>query len=124
MGASVFVTKRGGTIVTCAATSGYMVEYDNRHLWMKLKRIVSSHFANYQEAWEMNRLISRGVIQPVLSACVPLVEVGEAAKQVHHNEHEGKLGVLCLAPARDLGIDDPERRAQIGEDRIRLFERL
>ena len=124
MGASVFVTKRGGTIVTCAATSGYMIEYDNRHLWMKLKRIVSSHFANYQEAWEMNRLISRGVIQPVLSACVPLVEVGEAAKQVHHNEHEGKLGVLCLAPRRNLGIDDPERRAQIGEDRIRLFERL
>ena len=41
MGASVFITKRGGTIVTCAATSGYMIEYDNRHLWMKLKRIVS-----------------------------------------------------------------------------------
>ena len=33
MGASVFITKRAGTIVTCAATSGYMIEYDNRHLW-------------------------------------------------------------------------------------------
>ena len=42
--------KRGGTIVTWA-TSGFMIEYDNRHLWMKLKRIVSSHFANYREAW-------------------------------------------------------------------------
>ena len=41
MGASVFITKRGGKIVTCAATSGYMIEYDNRHLWMKLKSIVS-----------------------------------------------------------------------------------
>ena len=40
-GASVFVTARGGKIVTCAATSGYMIEYDNRHLWMKLKRIIS-----------------------------------------------------------------------------------
>jgi crotonyl-CoA reductase len=50
MGASVFITKRGGTVVTCAATSGYMIEYDNRHLWMKLKRIVASHFANYKEA--------------------------------------------------------------------------
>src|SRR5688500_16296736 len=50
MGASVFAAARGGTIVTCAATSGYMIEYDNRHLWMKLKRIVSSHFANYKEA--------------------------------------------------------------------------
>ncbi|MEZ5231652.1 MAG: crotonyl-CoA carboxylase/reductase [Acidimicrobiales bacterium] len=122
MGASVFVTKRGGTIVTCAATSGYMIEYDNRHLWMKLKRIVSSHFANYQEAWEMNRLIDRGAIQPVLSACFPLEEVGEAANQVHHNQHEGKLGVLCLAPERNLGIDDPEKRARIGDERIRRFE--
>lgn len=123
MGASVFVTKRGGTIVTCAATSGYMCEYDNRHLWMKLKRLVASHFANYQEAWQMNRLIGKGVVQPVLSACVPLVEVAEAANQVHQNQHEGKLGVLCLAPHRELGIRDPELRAQIGEDRIRTFER-
>ena len=123
MGASVFVCGRGGTVVTCAATSGYMVEYDNRHLWMKLKRIVSSHFANYREAWEMNRLIDRGAIQPILSSCVPLDEVGEAALQVHHNLHEGKVGVLCLAPTRDLGIDDPEKRARIGEDRIRRFER-
>ena len=123
MGASVFVCARGGTVVTCAATSGYMIEYDNRHLWMKLKRIVSSHFANYREAWDMNRLIDRGAIQPILSSCVPLVDVGEAAYQVHHNLHEGKVGVLCLAPARDLGIDDPEKRARIGEDRIRRFER-
>ncbi len=122
MGASVFVAKRGGTIVTCAATSGYMIEYDNRHLWMKLKRIVSSHFANYQEAWDMNRLIDRGAIQPVLSACFPLDEVGEAANQVHHNLHEGKLAVLCLATERDTGIDDPAKREQVGEDRIRRFE--
>ena len=80
MGASVFIAKRGGTIVTCAATSGYMIEYDNRHLWMKLKRIVSSHFANYREAWEMNRLIDRGAIQPVMSAVYPLEQVGEAAR--------------------------------------------
>ena len=78
-GASVFIAARGGTIVTCAATSGFMLEYDNRHLWMKLKRIVSSHFANYQEAWNMNRLIDQGRIQPVMSACYDLDDVGEAA---------------------------------------------
>ena len=71
-GASVFIATRGGTVVTCAATSGFMLEYDNRHLWMKLKRIVSSHFANYQEAWNMNRLIDQGRIQPVMSACYDL----------------------------------------------------
>jgi crotonyl-CoA reductase len=123
MGASVFVAARGGTIVTCAATSGYMIEYDNRHLWMKLKSIKSSHFANYKEAWEANRLISKGYIQPILSAVYPLAQTGEAAYQVHHNLHEGKIGVLCLAPKEGLGIDDPALRDTIGEDRITLFRR-
>lgn len=123
MGASVFVTKRGGTIVTCAATSGYMVEFDNRHFWMKLKRLVASHFANYHEAWEANRLISLGKIQPLLSRVHPMEEVGLAARAIHRNEHEGKIGVLCLAPTTGLGIDDPEFRAKVGEDRITLFAR-
>jgi crotonyl-CoA reductase len=123
MGASVFACARGGTIVTCAATSGYMIEYDNRHLWMKLKTIKASHFANYREAWDANRLVSLGKIQPILSAVYPLDQVGEAAYQVHHNLHEGKIGVLCLAPAEGLGIDDPELRAKVGEDRITLFRR-
>jgi len=123
MGASVFVAKRGGTIVTCAATSGYMIEYDNRHLWMKLKTIKSSHIANYREAYEANRLISRGAIQPILSAVHPLGEVGEAALEVQLNRHEGKVGVLCLAPEEGLGIDNHELRAKIGEDRISAFRR-
>jgi crotonyl-CoA reductase len=42
---------------------------------------------------------------------------------VHHNLHEGKIGVRCLAPADGLGIDDPARRAEIGEDRLTLFRR-
>jgi crotonyl-CoA reductase len=122
-GASVFVAARGGTIVTCAATSGFMIEFDNRHLWMKLKRIVSSHFANYGEAWAANQLIREGKIQPILSAVYPMTETGEAAYQVHKNLHEGKIGVLCLAPSEGLGIDDPELREKVGEDRITLFRR-
>jgi crotonyl-CoA reductase len=123
MGASVFVAARGGKVVTCAATSGYMIEYDNRHLWMKLKSIVSSHFANYREAWEANRLIAEGKIQPLLSRVHPLTETGDAALAVHRNEVEGKVGVLCLAPEEGLGIDDPEFREKVGEDKITLFRR-
>ena len=123
MGASVFITKRGGKIVTCAATSGYMLEYDNRHLWMKLKSIISSHFANYQEAWEMNRLIDKGAIQPVMSEVYALDQVGDAALKVHHNEGEGKIGVLCLAPEAGQGITDAAKREAIGEDRITLYQR-
>ncbi len=109
-GASVFVAKRGGVIVTCASTSGYQHEYDNRYLWMHLKRIVGSHFANYREAWEANRLIGKGLIHPTLSRVYPLAQTGEAAYDVHRNLHQGKVGVLCLAPAEGLGVRDPELR--------------
>lgn len=122
-GASMYVVKRGGTVVTCAATSGFMLEFDNRHFWMRLKRLIGSHFANYREAWEANRLIAKGMIHPVLSQVFDLANVGEATYQVHHNMHEGKIGVLCLAPSEGLGIDDPETRARIGEDKLTVFRR-
>jgi crotonyl-CoA reductase len=109
-GASVFVAKRGGTVVTCASTSGYLHQYDNRYLWMHLKRIIGSHFANYREAWEANRLIARGRIHPTLSRSYPLEQTGQAAWEVHRNAHQGKVGVLCLAPGEGLGIRDPELR--------------
>ncbi|MHB2022383.1 MAG: crotonyl-CoA carboxylase/reductase [Mycobacteriales bacterium] len=109
-GASVYVARKGGTVVTCASTSGYMHTYDNRYLWMSLKRIVGSHFANYREAWEANRLIAKGKIHPTLSRAYPLDETGQAAFEVHRNLHQGKVGVLCLAPEEGLGVRDQELR--------------
>lgn len=109
-GASTYVARKGGTIVTCASTSGYMHEYDNRYLWMNLKRIIGSHFANYREAYEANRLVDKGMIHPTLSQVFPLEETGEAALQVHHNLHQGKVGVLVLAPEEGLGVRDTDKR--------------
>lgn len=110
-GASVFVAKRGGTIVTCASTSGYQHEYDNRYLWMNLKDILGSHFANYHEAWLANRLVAKGMIHPILSATYPLAEVGEAAWQVHNNLHTGKIGILVGAREAGMGVRDHDFRA-------------
>jgi len=109
-GASVFVAKRGGTIVTCASTSGFLHQYDNRYLWMNLKRIIGSHFANYREAWEANRLIDKGKIHPTLSRVYSLADTGQAAYDVHSNLHQGKVGVLCLAPTEGLGVRDIDFR--------------
>jgi crotonyl-CoA reductase len=111
-GASVFVARRGGTVVTCASTSGFWHEYDNRYLWMSLKRIIGSHFANYRESWEANRLIMRGRIHPTLSRVYPLENTGQATFDVHSNLHQGKVGVLCLAPEEGLGVRDRELRAR------------
>ncbi len=111
-GASVYVARKGGIIATCASTSGYMHEYDNRYLWMNLKRIISSHFANYRESYEANRLISKGLVHPTLSRVYPMDQVGQAAYDVHRNLHQGKVGVLCLAPEEGLGVRDQAMREQ------------
>jgi crotonyl-CoA reductase len=110
-GASVYVARKGGTIVTCASTSGYMHQYDNRYLWMSLKRIIGSHFANYREAYEANRLVQRGIIHPTLSKVYSLDQTGQAAYDVHRNLHQGKVGVLCLAPEEGLGVRDHSLRS-------------
>ena len=120
--ASIYVVKKGGVVVTCAATSGFMMEFDNRHFWMRLKKLVGSHFANYKEAYEANRLIAKGMIHPVMSQVFTLDQVGEAAYQVHNNMHEGKLGVLCLSPQEGLGVDDQELRNKVGE-KLNWFRR-
>ncbi|HQZ36567.1 MAG TPA: crotonyl-CoA carboxylase/reductase [Ilumatobacteraceae bacterium] len=121
-GASMYVAKRGGTVVTCAATSGFMLEFDNRHFWMRLKKLVGSHFANYKEAYEANRLISKGMVHPVMSQVFPLVQTGEAAYEVHHNKHEGKIAVLALAPSEGLGVTDEVLRAKVA-DQLTWFRR-
>ena len=123
MGASVFVAKRGGLVITCAATSGYMIEYDNRYLWMNLKTLKGYHFANYRESWEANRLVCEGRIHPTLSRVFTLEQTADAARAVQRNESEGKLGVLCLAPEEGLGVTDIALRER-HIDQITLFRRF
>lgn len=112
-GASVYVARRGGIIVTCASTSGFMHEYDNRYLWMNLKKIIGTHFANYREAFEANRLVAKGVIHPTLSKVFPLDQAGDAAFEVHRNLHQGKVGVLALAPTPGLGVTNQALRDKV-----------
>ncbi|WP_075743902.1 MULTISPECIES: crotonyl-CoA carboxylase/reductase [Actinoalloteichus] len=117
-GISVFVVRRGGTVVTCGSSTGYRHEFDNRYLWMKLKRVIGSHAANLHEQWETNRLIASGRIAPALSDVYDLDDVGEAVRTVQTNQHIGKIGVLCLAPRAGLGVTDHELRTRIGADRV------
>ncbi|WP_097240375.1 MULTISPECIES: crotonyl-CoA carboxylase/reductase [unclassified Streptomyces] len=117
-GVSVFVARRGGTIVTCGSSTGYQHTFDNRYLWMRLKKIVGSHGANLHEQWQTNRLIQQGRIFPIISGAYPLEAVGEAARAIQQNRHTGKVGILCLAPEAGLGVTDGGLRARIGEERV------
>ena len=110
-GASVYVARKGGTIVTCASTSGYEHTYDNRYLWMNLKRIVGSHFANYRESYEANRLIDKALIHPTLSKVYPLGETGQAGngRPRQHPPRQGR-GARARTPGT-RGVRPGEARA-------------
>ncbi|KUJ64177.1 crotonyl-CoA reductase [Streptomyces albus subsp. albus] len=114
-GISVFLVRRGGSVVTCGSSTGYQHDYDNRYLWMNSKRIVGSHGANLQEQAECARLFGIGKLRPVVSRAFPLEEVGEAARLVQLNQHSGKIAVRCMAPTDGLGVTDRALRDKLGE---------
>ena len=124
MGASVFACKRAGTIVTCAATSGYMIEYDNRHLWMKLKTIKGSHFANYREAWDANRLICDGKVLPAALGGLP-ARPRWARRPTRCTTTCTRARSACSAwpPTKAWASTTPSCAPKVGEDRITLFRR-
>ncbi|MFC5751238.1 crotonyl-CoA carboxylase/reductase [Actinomadura rugatobispora] len=117
-GLSVFLAARGGTVVTCGSSTGYQHRFDNRYLWMNLKRVIGSHGANAREQWECLRLFERGHLVPTLSRVYPLTKAAEAARLVQNNGHIGKVGVLCMAPTTGLGVTDDRLRERIGPGRL------
>ena len=50
------------------------------------------------------------VIQPALSPIHGLFDTPQAAFDVHSNRHQGKVGVVCLAPGEGLGVREPDLR--------------
>jgi crotonyl-CoA carboxylase/reductase len=95
---SVLVARRFGKIVICGATSGYNLEFDVRYLWMRQKRIIGSHFANYYEAERANRLIHQGKIRPVLDEVYDFEQTAEAHQRMADNAHKGKIAIRVQCP--------------------------
>jgi crotonyl-CoA carboxylase/reductase len=114
---SVFCVKPFGSVVICAGTSGYQLDFDVRHLWMRQKRIIGSHFANAYECVKANELIEDGKIRPVLWRTLGFDGVAEAHQLMHKNEHLGKIAILVGAEAEGQGktADGPGAiRAEVG----------
>jgi crotonyl-CoA carboxylase/reductase len=114
---SVFCVKPFGQVVICAGTSGYDLDFDVRHLWMRQKRIIGSHFANAYECMKANELIEAGKIRPVLWRTLPFDGVAEAHQLMRDNKHLGKIAILVGAESEGEGktADGPGAiRAEVG----------
>ncbi len=100
--ASVFLASRFGRIVICGATSGYELAFDVRHLWMRQKKILGSHFANAYQAHRANELVLQKKIRPVVDLVLAFHEIPRAHQMLFENTHKGKLAVRIQAPAGPL----------------------
>jgi crotonyl-CoA carboxylase/reductase len=104
---SVFTVKPFGKVVTCGATSGYMLDFDVRYLWMRQKQIVGSHAFNAYEAWRANELIHQGRIRPVLWRALGFGALPEAHRLVEENKHLGKITIKVGAADEAQGKSAP-----------------
>jgi len=104
---SVLVAKPFGKIVTCGATTGYMLDFDARYLWMRQKRIIGSHAFNAYECWLANELIAEAKIRPVLWRVMGFEDLPEAHRLLHRNEHLGKISLLVGATDEEEGKHEP-----------------
>jgi crotonyl-CoA carboxylase/reductase len=100
---SVFCVRPFGKVVICAGTTGYNLDFDVRHLWMRQKQIIGSHFANAYECMKANQLIEQNKIRPVLWRTLGFDGVPEAHQLMLENKHLGKISILVGAPESGLG---------------------
>jgi crotonyl-CoA carboxylase/reductase len=100
---SVFCVRPFGKVVICAGTTGYNLDFDVRHLWMRQKQIIGSHFANAYECNKANQLIEQNRIRPVLWRTLGFDGVPEAHQLMLENKHLGKISILVGAPEAGLG---------------------
>ena len=100
---SVLVVKPFGKIVICGATSGFNLDFDARYLWMRLKQIIGSHFANAWQATKANELIAQAKIRPVLWRTMGFDGVAEAHQLLRDNQHLGKIAILVGAGEEGQG---------------------
>ncbi len=114
---SVFTVRPFGKVVICAGTTGYNLDFDVRHLWMRQKEILGSHFANAYECMKANQLIEQGLIRPVLWRTYGFDGVARAHQEMKENKHLGKIAILVGAEEEGLGrtADGPGAiRAEVG----------
>ena len=90
-------------VVFCAGTTGYNITFDARYVWMRQKRIQGSHFANYLQASQANRLVVERRIDPCMSEVFSWADIPKAHTKMLKNEHlPGNMAVLVNAPKTGL----------------------
>tara|TARA_B100001057_G_scaffold492237_1_gene584220 strand:- start:475 stop:1650 length:1176 start_codon:yes stop_codon:yes gene_type:complete len=89
----IYLLRRGGRVVTCAASSGYEAKIDIRYIWMEMKKIIGSHFCNINEAEEANDLITNGLIKHEPNKIIDFNDIPKGLDEMNSRKSLGKIAV-------------------------------
>jgi NADPH:quinone reductase-like Zn-dependent oxidoreductase len=85
-----------GRLVTCGATTGFEVQLDLRHLFIKQQQILGSTMGSKSSLFKILRLISEGKLSPVLDRTFPFSQAPEAHLYL---EKGSQMGKVVLVPS-------------------------
>lgn len=91
---SVRAARRGGRLVTCGASTGFLVETDLRYVWTRELSILGSDGWSRDDLLELVRQVHEGVLEPVVHAVRPLAEIRGALADVEERRAIGKVVVV------------------------------
>lgn len=86
---------KGGSYVTCGATSGYQMKTDFRPVYFKSLSILGSTMGGSHELMDVLDLVQAGSLRPVVDRVMPLRRVADAHR---HLESRSGFGKTVLVP--------------------------
>jgi len=91
---SVRAVRRGGRLVTCGASTGFLAETDLRYVWTRELSILGSDGWSREDLLELIREVHEGTLVPVIHAIYPLSRVRDAVADLEERRAVGKVVVV------------------------------
>jgi alcohol dehydrogenase len=91
---SVRALRRGGRLVTCGASSGFLAETDLRYVWTRELSILGSDGWSRDDLLELVRQVRTSRLAPVIHRLYPLSQAGAAIADVEERRAVGKIVVV------------------------------
>jgi NADPH:quinone reductase-like Zn-dependent oxidoreductase len=88
---SIKVTRNGGRIVTCGATSGFTPAIDLRHVFFRQIQILGSTMGSKGDLFEVLKHVTAGRLRPVIHTVMPLAEAAGAHRLLEARQAFGKV---------------------------------
>lgn len=88
---SIKITRNGGRIVTCGATSGFKPQIDLRHVFFRQIQILGSTMGSKALLLEILKHVESGRLRPVVHEVLPLSEAAAAHRILEERRAFGKV---------------------------------